>query len=327
MKKSLTTKLVITSLTLSIVLMLNPAPLAFAGHTGPTSEHEGTVPLNIPACNADVNDPDDVQAFLIDTRDGIANNPVGGITTFSFTFVPDPDGVGPLLAKLQFDETWTSEDPSYIIICGLAANTPVLTEKIIRHNVADDPVLGVVQFKNFDNELLDPCCDALDDSDDQAAAPNNNGDLFVPIGFSQSNNLDGLSFDMEGVTVAQRNSPTWSGINPDEFGTIDFLNFDTGTLLQGQADNFMTFGLIEKNGGPENPFILVETPNILRVCPPDKPIGIPPNCMEEPIGGVFEGVDTTALLVTGAQMNAAWLIPLLVGMIAIGIVVARKLRS
>jgi len=48
------------------------------------------------------------------------------------------------------------------------------------------------------------------------------------------------------------------------------------------------------------------------------------NC---PIGGEFLGVDTTALLVAGAQMNAAWLISLVLGTIGIGIVLAKKLRN
>ena len=42
------------------------------------------------------------------------------------------------------------------------------------------------------------------------------------------------------------------------------------------------------------------------------------------VGGVFEGVDTTALLVAGAQMNAAWMIPAIVSAIGIAIVIARK---
>jgi len=42
------------------------------------------------------------------------------------------------------------------------------------------------------------------------------------------------------------------------------------------------------------------------------------------VGGVFEGVDTTSLLVSGAQMNAAWMIPVIVSAIGIGIVIARK---
>jgi len=42
------------------------------------------------------------------------------------------------------------------------------------------------------------------------------------------------------------------------------------------------------------------------------------------VGGVFEGVDTTSLLVSGAQMNAAWMIPVIVSGIGIAIVIARK---
>jgi len=42
------------------------------------------------------------------------------------------------------------------------------------------------------------------------------------------------------------------------------------------------------------------------------------------IGGTFEGVNTTSLLVSGAQMNAAWLIPVIVSGIGFAIVIARK---
>ena len=42
------------------------------------------------------------------------------------------------------------------------------------------------------------------------------------------------------------------------------------------------------------------------------------------IGGIFEGVDTTSLLVAGAQMNAAWMIPVIVSGIGFAIVIARK---
>ena len=42
------------------------------------------------------------------------------------------------------------------------------------------------------------------------------------------------------------------------------------------------------------------------------------------VGGIFEGVDTTSLLVAGAQANAVWLIPVIVSAIGIGIVIARK---
>ena len=42
------------------------------------------------------------------------------------------------------------------------------------------------------------------------------------------------------------------------------------------------------------------------------------------VGGEFIGVDSTALLVAGAQMNAAWMIPVIVSAIGIAIVIARK---
>ena len=43
-----------------------------------------------------------------------------------------------------------------------------------------------------------------------------------------------------------------------------------------------------------------------------------------PVGGTMIPLDTTALLLAGAQMNAAWIIPVIVSAIGIGIVIARK---
>jgi len=42
------------------------------------------------------------------------------------------------------------------------------------------------------------------------------------------------------------------------------------------------------------------------------------------VGGTIIPIDTTALLVVGAQMNAAWMIPVIVSGIGIAIVIARK---
>ena len=44
----------------------------------------------------------------------------------------------------------------------------------------------------------------------------------------------------------------------------------------------------------------------------------------EVVGGVFEGVNTGALLVAGAQNSAAWMIPVIVAGIGFAIVIARK---
>jgi len=39
------------------------------------------------------------------------------------------------------------------------------------------------------------------------------------------------------------------------------------------------------------------------------------------VGGIFEGVDTTSLLVAGAQMNASWMIPVIVSAAGIGLLI------
>jgi hypothetical protein len=47
-------------------------------------------------------------------------------------------------------------------------------------------------------------------------------------------------------------------------------------------------------------------------------------CMKMPVGGEFIGIDTTSVLVAGAQYTAAWMIPVIVSAIGIAIVIARK---
>ncbi len=42
------------------------------------------------------------------------------------------------------------------------------------------------------------------------------------------------------------------------------------------------------------------------------------------VGGTFIGIDKTAVLLAGAQMTSAWLVPFIVAAIGIGIVLARK---
>jgi len=46
--------------------------------------------------------------------------------------------------------------------------------------------------------------------------------------------------------------------------------------------------------------------------------------MCSPVGGEFIGIETTSVLAAGAQYTAAWMIPVIVSAIGIGIVIARK---
>jgi len=48
------------------------------------------------------------------------------------------------------------------------------------------------------------------------------------------------------------------------------------------------------------------------------------SCIPEVVGGSGFVIDKTALLVSGAQMNAAWMIPVIVSGIGFAIVIARK---
>ena len=265
--------------------------------------------INIPECD---NDPGDPEAFLV--------NGIGGLTSLT---VQIDEILNP--PTITFTETWTSSDTSYIIICGLDTQTSYKVIKIMTNNSGD-------AWANFDNELLDFAAYENNDPDDARVQSNDAfndppGDypFYVsvldsdgPPFFSTSNNGDALDFEMGGSIT--RDSTTWPNNAADEDGFIDFLTFSGGTLLPTETEPGMTFGL-ESFVGQEQPFMLVQTPNVIR-CP--DPSQVFPDCMT--VGGVFEEVDTTALLVAGAQMNAAWLIPLILGTIGIGIVVARKLK-
>jgi len=237
-------------------------------------------------------------------------NGVNGGGSFSFTFIGDPDGTGPLLPMLQFTEVWTTSVRSYIMICGIDSIGPGPVEyqvkKIITNNTPFDSWIF------FDNELIDPSGSFNDLSEDQAPLP------YVTIlgaAWSHSNELDGLSFAM-GTQDALRTSTQFFSVIANEVGTIDFLNYQNGPMNPGEQDNPMSFALRE-NFATEIPFILTQTPNFLTV----EPCEVLMNC---PVGGEFLGVDTTALLVAGAQNSAAWMIPVVVSAIGIGIVIARK---
>ena len=59
-------------------------------------------------------------------------------------------------------------------------------------------------------------------------------------------------------------------------------------------------------------------------CPPGT-VGVFPECTPISVGGELIPLDTTALLLAGTYSVAAWMIPIIVSAIGIGIVIARKL--
>ena len=164
-----------------------------------------------------------------------------------------------------------------------------------------------VTFFTFSHELLDPSGQANDQSFDQANAEPWTTPSF-PTRFSHSNDSDGLSFAMSGPVP--RTSDTWSGIDVDEFGTRDFLEFKDGALLNGTSD-FTTFGLRDNNPEGNEPFLLAEAP---------RPISIM-------IGGTVGSMDTTSLIIAGAQANMGWWSIAMIGAFAIGAGIVYKVKS
>jgi hypothetical protein len=152
---------------------------------------------------------------------------------------------------ITIEETWTSAAPGFLRIDGLDQDVPYTIRKII-HNQSG------VAWSRLANELLDP-----------AGQPNDNLDprpypSFVPAGFTTSNDADGLSFDQFGSQP--RTSSVFASVFADEFTDVrDFLDFFNGVLDNGATDNFMTYGLIDKD--TNQPFLLSQRPNAFSRVP------------------------------------------------------------
>ena len=318
MSRRTSPKIFLSSLTISIVLLMMNPGAAFAGSTfGGTPFFPTCTPGPDPDGGGPLTQTPDAVLITGITENGVLGgmdpaNGVNGGGSFSYAFIADPGPGVNQLPMLEFTEVWTTSSRSYVMICGLDTGaTDYQIKKIMTNNTPLDTWLF------FDNELLDPCCIFNDQNFDQL--PEN---YVVILGntWSHSNDADGLSFAM-GTQDVLRTSTQWTDpLFVNEVGTIDFVNFGfpplaVGEMTPGEQDNPMSFGVRESQAN-EQPFILTQAPNFVTTCEP--------NC---PVGGEFLGVDSTALLVTGAQMNAAWLIPILVSAIGIGIVLAKKQRN
>ena len=84
--------------------------------------------------------------------------------------------------------------------------------------------------------------------------------------------------------------------------------------------------VIVKGGPNANVYFYTgETSDTGLVTPPTFGISHVTFCYDDVIvGGTGIQIDKTAMLLAGAQMNAAWMIPVIVSAIGIGIVIARK---
>jgi len=147
-----------------------------------------------------------------------------------------------------------------------------------------------------------------------------------------TNNAFRLDFviadSMATVTVAAADGNGKVGIFEFQFGpsgpASEFIPFDMikdpVTMEVPDFSNLDYVGILLEGQEPNNQ----DTELILGKVSADSTVEPPPDDRRIAVGGTFEGVDTTMVLVAGAHSVAAWMIPVIVSAIGIGIVIARK---
>jgi len=155
---------------------------------------------------------------------------------------------------------------------------------------------------------------------------NNVGDI--------NNNKDGvINIDdggsLHNVSPSSLNNNLGAQINI-KGGELKGRIFGTGGAINRADNSIVNFGIIDISGPWQN-FGTIENEGIINVLcggsivPLGTIIGAGEfNEFECPVGGELIPLDTTALLLAGAQMNAAWMIPVIVAGIGFAIVIARK---
>ena len=164
--------------------------------------------------------------------------------TFSFNVVG---------TTITVNETWTSNGLGALLFRGLDAGVNYTVVKNITNNPGST-------WTRFANELLDPAGQANDASDVQPYP------AFVPVGYTTSNDNDGLSFAQG--SLLPRTSVAFTSLLTDELTDVrDFLDFFTGSVLSGFGDT-ITYGLRD-NAAANQPFLLVQRPNERSVETPE----------------------------------------------------------
>ena len=256
---------------------------------------------------------------LFDLDPGAGTN-FGGITSVGFSCIIDNT-----LKTVTTVETQTTIADSYIIFNNLDIFTDYTVTKIITNSITDG-----TEITSFSYELHDP-----DGNFNDANVPDfpcvafpvgvcPKPPMFPAPGFSHSNDPDGLSFSQgTPIPTVARDSLVFFTELPDEFNLIDFIDWmnsgpgghfgricNTLTIptlscpVASPTTDTQTFGLRDdKISGENQPFLLRESIMIIAPC-------IGPGCNGQ-VGGIFEGVDTIALLGAAVKANLLWLIPVI----------------
>lgn len=178
-------------------------------------------------------------AALSTSANAITVSDVGGtLGSFSYTVVGD---------VITIEETWTSTSPVFLLFEDVGFGT----RYTVRKNIVND---SGTTFISLAHELLDTAGDG-DDGLDPLIQPS-----FVPVGFSTSNDSDGLTF------ADPRISDAFPGLIIDELSDArDFMDFTGGSVADGGSFyvEFDLFGLAN-----EGDFLLSQRANTLSIPEP-----------------------------------------------------------
>ena len=180
-----------------------------------------------------------------------------------------------------------------------------------------------------------------------------NGNISPVQAIDDGNNArDGFTFTVDGFDSGETFSVNWFltrsdfeggsipigstlGGNAFGFGVINFARADDGNfpgpIFEGNTGFQQTplefFGGVQVVPDPAEWAVEFGAGITAKFVTSGDNIGGPPNVLplsSITIGGTIIPIDTTSLLLVGAQLTAAWMIPVIIAGIGIAIVIARK---
>jgi len=278
----------------------------------------GIKPVQPPIPNVSIND--------VSLNEGNA-----GLTPFTFTVTRDDNTAAISVDFATSDGTATLADNDYqaagatLSFTAGGALTQTITVQVVGDITVESNETFFVDLSNCAGcNIIDPTGQGTIQNDDGPPVPTISIDdvsLFegnsglTPFTFTvtRDDNTDAISVDFatsDGTATLADNDYQVAG------GT---LSFTAGGALT-QTITVQVVG--DTNGEPAETFF-VDLSNCVG-CTFTDPTGQGTILNDDVVGGTMIPIDTTALLLVGAQMNAAWLIPVIVVAIGFAIVIARK---
>lgn len=149
---------------------------------------------------------------------------------------------------ITINETWTNTNNVFLQIADLTAGVDYTIVKRIINNTGST-------WTSIANELLDPGVDA----EDPRPQPG-----FIPVGYSTSNDNDGLSF-AQGSGLPRTSSVFPTVVSDELTDARDFIDFLGANVASGSPVFTLTYGLRDSNPTANQPFLLSQRVNVRSV--------------------------------------------------------------